>query len=110
MTVTAYSVGDQTNQVSVLSLTAGGATQQSGLTSVAQPFQTFTFTQGVGETSLNLEVINNTATLGLGNQGQFAVLNGFSITSVAPPEVVPEPSSLMILALGSLGLCVRRRR
>ena len=112
VTVTAYSVGDQTNQVAVLSLTGGGSTQQSGLTSVAQPFQTFTYTQGVGETSLNLEVINNTAALGiegLGNENQFAVLNGFPITSVAT-EVVPEPSSLMILALGSLGLVVRRRR
>ena len=102
VTFVAYSHGDQDNQVAGLELTAGGQVQTSGLTTAAQPFQTFTFVQGVGETSLTLELLNDT-----GNS-QFGAINGFSISSVAP--AVPEPSSLMLLAMGTLGLVVRRKR
>lgn len=107
VTLVGYSHGDQTAQVAdlVLSYDDGGvvSTQTSAVTSVASPFQTFTFTTTSTLNSLTLTADNG------GEGNQFAAINGFSLTTVAP-NVVPEPSALALLGLGTLATVVRRRR
>ena len=103
VTLVAYSHGDRLAQVADLILDVGGTTTRSPVTSFAQPFHTFTFTQPVGVTSFDLTVDN------AGEGSVFAVLNGFSITSVEP-AAVPEPSSLQMLAFLLFGVVARRRK
>ena len=73
-----YSHGDRDDQVADLILNVNGTITTSPVTSMAQPFQTFTFTQPSGVSSLDLTIDN------AGEGSAFAVLNGFSITSIEP--------------------------
>lgn len=99
VTIVVYSLGDQTDQVADLILEVGGVTQTSSVTSSTDPFQTFTFTAPQGFDSFSITADN------AGEGDQFAVINGFSVTSS-----VPEPTSTAFLLGGLLVFAGVRRR
>jgi len=99
LTLTVYSHGDQAAQVADIIFTEGGNSTTSDVTTGEIPFATFNFTKQDGVDEFTIVVDNG------GEGNNFAAINGFSLT--AP---VPEPSSTLLLGLGSLGLLARRRR
>ena len=99
VTLTVYSQGDQTNQIANIVLDEGGNSTTLGPTSPAAPSVTFDFVKQAGVDEITITADNGAA------GGPFAAINGFSLTTA-----VPEPSSTLLLGLGSLGLLARRRR
>jgi hypothetical protein len=80
------------------------AEQPSNQSFTTEP--TLTFTISPGETQATI-VLENTFLTGYGNSGQDETVD---FTNISITQVTPEPTSLALLTIGSLGMLARRRR
>jgi len=87
------------------SLSTQAVTPTYGATTMPGVYQNFTVSSATGIGGFSLINSSNTSV-----EGNVSIDNLLAITSDTPTASVPEPTSLILLGLGALGLIAQRRR